>query len=84
LVISFRTVVYSIKLKLEFHALTQLRELTSTYACSVCQGISGTTCPEADDQVVQSVLGDDDEDTERDADEINKDDSVDAVCHLRP
>ncbi|EKV06734.1 hypothetical protein Pdw03_3681 [Penicillium digitatum] len=44
LVISFRTVVYSIKLKLEFHALTQLRELTSTYACSVCQGISGTTC----------------------------------------
>ncbi|KAJ5499442.1 hypothetical protein N7453_008493 [Penicillium expansum] len=44
LVVSFRTLVYSIKLKLEFHALTQLRELTSTYSCSFCQGANGNTC----------------------------------------
>ncbi|KGO77460.1 hypothetical protein PITC_048330 [Penicillium italicum] len=44
LVTSFRTVVYSIKLKLEFHALTQLRELTCTYSCSFCQGANGNTC----------------------------------------
>ena len=37
--ISFKTVAYSIKLKLEFYALTQLRELTRTYPCTMCQGI---------------------------------------------
>ncbi|KAJ5852701.1 uncharacterized protein N7529_012086 [Penicillium soppii] len=39
--ISFKTVAYSIKLKLEFYALTQLRELTRTYPCTMCQGIEG-------------------------------------------
>ncbi|CAG8252107.1 unnamed protein product [Penicillium nalgiovense] len=41
IVISFKTVAYSIKLKLEFHALTQLRELTRTYSCTLCQGANG-------------------------------------------
>ncbi|KAJ5795860.1 uncharacterized protein N7518_004400 [Penicillium psychrosexuale] len=41
IVISFKTVAYSIKLKLEFHALTQLRELTRTYPCAFCQGANG-------------------------------------------
>ncbi|CAG8891833.1 unnamed protein product [Penicillium egyptiacum] len=41
IVISFKTVAYSIKLKLEFHALTQLRELTRTYSCTLCQGVNG-------------------------------------------
>ncbi|KAJ5384173.1 hypothetical protein N7517_002084 [Penicillium concentricum] len=40
--ISFKTVVYSIKLKLEFHALMQLRELTRTYPCALCQGVHGS------------------------------------------
>ncbi|KAJ5773729.1 hypothetical protein N7457_008625 [Penicillium paradoxum] len=39
--ISFKTVAYSVKLKLEFHALTQLRELTRTYPCTLCQGHEG-------------------------------------------
>jgi hypothetical protein len=39
--ISFKTVAYSIKLKLEFYALTQLRELTRTYPCTMCQGMEG-------------------------------------------
>ncbi|OQE47145.1 hypothetical protein PENCOP_c001G06672 [Penicillium coprophilum] len=38
IVISFKTVAYSIKLKLEFHALMQLHELTRTYPCALCQG----------------------------------------------
>jgi hypothetical protein len=37
IVISLKTVAYSIKLKLEFHALMQLRELTRTYPCALCQ-----------------------------------------------
>lgn len=41
IVISFRTVAYSIKLKLEFHALTQLRDLTCTYSCALWRGVSG-------------------------------------------
>ncbi|KAJ5960750.1 uncharacterized protein N7479_007900 [Penicillium vulpinum] len=41
--ISFKTVAYSIKLKLEFHALMQLRELTRTYPCALCQGANGNT-----------------------------------------
>lgn len=39
--VSFRTVVYSVKLKLEFHALTQLCELTRTYPCAMCHGTDG-------------------------------------------
>ncbi|CAG7924771.1 unnamed protein product [Penicillium olsonii] len=39
--VGFKTVAYSIKLKLEFFALTQLRELTRTYPCSLCQGLEG-------------------------------------------
>ncbi|KAJ5513788.1 hypothetical protein N7463_003340 [Penicillium fimorum] len=42
IVISFKTVVYSIKLKLEFHALMQLRELTRTYPCALCQVTHGS------------------------------------------
>ncbi|KAJ5835331.1 hypothetical protein N7447_001357 [Penicillium robsamsonii] len=42
IVVSFKTVVYSIKLKLEFHALMQLRELTRTYPCALCQGAHGS------------------------------------------
>jgi hypothetical protein len=36
--VSFKTVAYSVKLKLEFHVLTQLRELTRTYPCALCRG----------------------------------------------
>ncbi|CRL17408.1 unnamed protein product [Penicillium camemberti] len=43
-----RTIVYSIKLKLEFLALTQLRDLTRTYSCTVCQGADGNVSSAAD------------------------------------
>lgn len=43
-----RTVVYSIKLKLEFLALTQLRDLTRTYSCTLCQGADGNASSSAD------------------------------------
>ncbi|CAI7602079.1 unnamed protein product [Penicillium bialowiezense] len=43
LAIGFKSLAYSVKLKLEFYALTQLRELTRTYPCSLCQGIEGNT-----------------------------------------
>jgi hypothetical protein len=46
--ISFKTVAYSIKLKLEFYALTQLRELTRTYPCTMCQGIEGNARASSD------------------------------------
>ncbi|KAJ5508083.1 hypothetical protein N7527_010226 [Penicillium freii] len=36
-----RTLAYSLKLKLEFFALTQLRDLTRTYLCNLCQGANG-------------------------------------------
>ena len=39
--VSFKTVVYSIKLKLEFSVLTRLRSLTRTYPC-VCQNQPGS------------------------------------------
>lgn len=39
--VSFKTVVYSIKLKLEFSVLTRLRTLTRTYSC-VCQNQPGS------------------------------------------
>ncbi|KXG48526.1 uncharacterized protein PGRI_023960 [Penicillium griseofulvum] len=42
IVISLKTVAYSIKLKLEFHALMQLRELTRTYPCALCQNANGS------------------------------------------
>ncbi|KAJ5188985.1 hypothetical protein N7491_005307 [Penicillium cf. griseofulvum] len=42
IVISFKTVAYSLKLKLEFHALMQLRELTRTYPCALCQDANGS------------------------------------------
>lgn len=43
-----RTVIYSIKLKLEFLALTQLRDLTRTYSCTLCQGAHGNVSSSAD------------------------------------
>lgn len=43
LAIGFKSLAYSVKLKLEFYALTQLRELTRIYPCSLCQGIDGNT-----------------------------------------
>ncbi|CAI7616995.1 unnamed protein product [Penicillium glandicola] len=41
LAISFKTVGYSIKLKFEFYAFTQLYELTRTYPCAMCQEVNG-------------------------------------------
>ncbi|KAJ5129998.1 uncharacterized protein N7515_006037 [Penicillium bovifimosum] len=40
--VSFKTVAYSVKLKLEFHVLTQLQELTRTYPCALCRGEDAT------------------------------------------
>lgn len=39
--IGFKAIAYGIKLKLEFFALTQLRELTRTYPCTLCRGVPG-------------------------------------------
>lgn len=47
-VASGRIVAYSIKLKLEFHALTQLRDLTRTYSCTLCQGTHGNVSGSTD------------------------------------
>lgn len=39
LAVAFKSLAYCIKLKLEFYALNQLRELTRTHPCSLCQGL---------------------------------------------
>lgn len=47
-VASGRILAYSIKLKLEFLALTQLRDLTRTYSCTLCRGAHGNVSSSAD------------------------------------
>ncbi|CAG8060076.1 unnamed protein product [Penicillium salamii] len=39
--VGFKVLAYCIKLKLEFFALTQLRDLTRRYPCTLCQGPEG-------------------------------------------
>ncbi|KAJ5550275.1 hypothetical protein N7535_001784 [Penicillium sp. DV-2018c] len=54
--VSFKTVAYSIKLKLEFHVLTQLRELTRTYPCALCRAGEDATPRESMDINIHDVI----------------------------
>lgn len=54
--IGFKTIAYGIKLKLEFFALTQLRELTRTYPCTLCRGVPGNAARVSSDINIFDML----------------------------